>query len=241
MHPFLLRLFWMQFASYNGSTKVVFKKRSRLRIACAWESNGCSCTAYSTFMVSFGKGGSWFQYECGTWPYHKFPRVCWDVGRLPDHPALRAKKLGQESIQKNIKWEEGLSNTKVMNSLGATNVHSCSAWAHCFFAYLEIETKCIRSTICWFGFRTPNPHPPDLRYPQFCDLLVRVALLAFAAPQPAPNSHLQKLRALMGQMQLQTCRPRQLRDFIDMLTKRSSTRGARRTERRWDYVQCQVR
>ncbi|GMH45067.1 hypothetical protein BSKO_13024 [Bryopsis sp. KO-2023] len=89
--------------------------------------------------------------------------------------------------------------------------------------------------------RTPNPHPEDLRYPQFCDLIVRVALAGFSRPEdhleyPGPT---EKLRAMMGVMQLRTCRPKHLRDFLDLLAKRSSSRGCRRTLYKWNYVDCE--
>jgi len=88
------------------------------------------------------------------------------------------------------------------------------------------------------GHLLPNPHPEELRYPEFCQLLVRVALLMNSKPEYAqwyPRDQ-DRLKAFTDRLLITSANTRPLQIKLAAFRRTARERSVMRRERRMDYV-----
>eukprot|EP00873_Tetraselmis_striata_P009781 jgi/Tetstr1/430045/TSEL_019906.t1 len=88
------------------------------------------------------------------------------------------------------------------------------------------------------GHVVPNPHPEELRYPEFCQLLVRLGLLLNSKPETSqwyPQDE-DRLKAFTDRLLITSPNTRQLQIKLAAFRRTARDRSVMRRERKIDYM-----
>jgi len=88
------------------------------------------------------------------------------------------------------------------------------------------------------GHPLPNPHPAELRYPEFCRALVRLALLTNCEPSRLgdPLADSLRLKALCDRLMVSSQNTTPLRLRLASMSANARDKGRMRKEKRWEYA-----